>query len=154
MILNSFKINNTALPISTYPKVLGFTVDPKLTYSTHIHNISVQAHKPPQMIKALTAAGWGKLKDTLTATYKVIMRSALEYASYIWSPLAFSTSINKKQIHADCSIENCHTNMQHLHDETLPYTSTYSSTPHNTKRKHNIHHICYTNIQHASTLQG
>ena len=27
------------------------------TYSTHIHNISVQVHKPLQMIKALTATG-------------------------------------------------------------------------------------------------
>ena len=25
---------------------------------------------------------------------------------------------------------------------------------HNTNRKHNIHHIPYTNIQHTSTLQG
>ena len=35
-----------------------------------------------------------------------------------------------------------------------PYTSTYSSTPHNTNRKHNIHHIPYTNTQHTLTLQG
>ena len=33
----------------------------------------------------------------------------------------------------------------------FPYTSTYSSTRHNTNRKHNIP---YTNIQHTSTLQG
>ena len=36
----------------------------------------------------------------------------------------------------------------------FPYTSTYSSTPHNTNRKHNIHHIPYTNTHHSSTLQG
>ena len=41
--------------------------------------------------------------------------------------------------------------MKHSHS---PYTSTYSSTPHNTNRKHNIHHIPYTNTQHISTLQG
>ena len=40
------KINNTALPMATHPKVLGLTLDPKLTYSTHIHNISVQAPTP------------------------------------------------------------------------------------------------------------
>ena len=39
-------INNNALPMATHPKVLGLTLDPKLTYSRHIHNISVQAHKP------------------------------------------------------------------------------------------------------------
>ena len=32
------KIKNVALPMSTHPKVLGLTLDPKLTYSTHIHN--------------------------------------------------------------------------------------------------------------------
>ena len=36
----------------------------------------------------------------------------------------------------------------------FPYTSTYSSTHHNTNKKHNIHHIPYTNTQHTSTLQG
>ena len=44
------------------------------------------------------------------------------------------------------------TNIQHLHDEHsyFPYTSTNSSTPHNSNRKHNIHHIPYTNIlQHS-----
>ena len=28
------KINNTALPMATHPKVLCLTLDPKLTYST------------------------------------------------------------------------------------------------------------------------
>ena len=89
------KINNTVLCMATQPKVLGLTLDPKLTYSTHIHNISVQAHKPLQMIKALTATGWAKQKETLLVTYRAVMRPALEYASSILSPLASSTSINK-----------------------------------------------------------
>ena len=46
--------------MATHPKVLGITLDPTLTYSTHNHNTSVQAHRPLQMIKALTATGWGK----------------------------------------------------------------------------------------------
>ena len=80
--------------MAMHPKVLGLTLDPKLTYSTHINNISVQAHKPLQIIKALTT-GWGKQKETLMATYKAVMRPALEYASSEWSPIASSTSINK-----------------------------------------------------------
>ena len=46
--------------MATHPKVMGLTLDPKLTYSTHIHNISAQAHKPLQIIKTLTATRWGK----------------------------------------------------------------------------------------------
>ena len=92
------KINNTALHMAMHPKVLGLTLDPKLTYSTHLHNISVQAHKPLQMIKTLSTTGWGKQKETLMTTYKAVMRPALEYASSIWSPLAPLTSINKLQV--------------------------------------------------------
>ena len=72
------EIHNTALPMATHPKVLGLTLDQKLTYNTHIDNISVHAHKPLQIIKALTATGWDKEKDTLMATYKAVMRPALE----------------------------------------------------------------------------
>ena len=64
------KINNTALPMVTHQRVLGLTLDPKLTYSTRIHNISIQAQKPLQMIKTLTATGGGKQKETLMTTYK------------------------------------------------------------------------------------
>ena len=95
------------------------------------------------------------------ATYKAVMRPALEYASSIWPPLAYSTSINKLQVMQNAALRTAtgctqDTNIQHLHDETLifPYTSTYSSTPHNTNIKHIIHHIRYThNILHHSNAQ-
>ena len=77
------KINNTALPMATHPTVLGHTLDPTLTYSTHIQNISVQAHKPLQMTKALTATGWGKQKEILMATYKAVMIPALPYGRFL-----------------------------------------------------------------------
>ena len=89
------KINNNVLPMATHLMVLGLTLDSKLTYSTHI---SEHAHNPLQIIKALTATGWGKQKETLMAIHKAVMRPALECASFIWSPLASSASINKLQV--------------------------------------------------------
>ena len=99
-------------------------VEPKLTYSTPIHNISVHAHNPLQIIKTLTATWWGKQKETLMATYKAVMRPALEYASSVWSPIASSTSINKLQFMQNAALRTAtgftqDTNIQHLHDETL-----------------------------------
>ena len=110
--------------MASHPTVLDLTLGLKLTYSTHIHNISVQAHKPLQMIKALTPTGWGKQMETLMATYKAVMRPALEYASSIWSPLASSTSINKLQVMQNAALRTAtgyiqDTNIQHLHDVTL-----------------------------------
>ena len=47
------KINNTALLMATHSKVLGQKLDPKLTYSTYIHNISVHVHRPLQIHLAI-----------------------------------------------------------------------------------------------------
>ena len=109
------------LPMETHSKVLGLTLYPILTY---IKNISVHTHTPLQIIKALTAIGWGKQKETLMATYKAVMRPALQYASSIWSPLASSTSINQMQVMQNAALRTVtgctqDTNIQHLHDNTL-----------------------------------
>ena len=144
--------------MATHPTVMGLTLYPKLTYSTHIHNISVQAHKPLQIIKALTATGWGK-QETLMATYKAVMRPVLEYAFSIWAPLASSTSINKLQVMRNAALRTatgCTQDIQHLHDETLilPIHEHLQLQASQYKQKHNIHHFPYTNTQHTSTLQG
>ena len=109
--------------MALHPKVLGLTLDPKLTYNAHIQNIATHAQKPLQVIKALTGTTWGKQKETLVATYKAVMRPTLEYASSIWSPMASPTSINKLQVMQNAALRACtgcthDTNIQHLHDET------------------------------------
>ena len=91
-------INNKALPMALHPKVLGLTLDPKLTHNAHIQKIATHAQKPLQVIKALTGTTWGKQKETPVATYKAVMRPTLEYASSIGSPMASPTSINKLQV--------------------------------------------------------
>ena len=58
------------------------------------------------------------------ATYKAVMRPALEYASSVWLPIASSTSINKMQVMQNAALRTAtgctqDTNIQHLHDETL-----------------------------------
>ena len=47
-------INNKALPMALHPKVLGLTLDPKLTYNAHFQNIATHAQKPLHVIKTLT----------------------------------------------------------------------------------------------------
>ena len=101
------------------PKGYGSYLRLKLTYSTHIYNISVHVHNPLQIIKAPTATGWGKQKEAHMATYM-----ALEYASSIWSPLASPTSMNKLQVMQNATLRTAtgctqDENIQHLHDETL-----------------------------------
>ena len=153
--------------MATHPKVMCLFLEPKLTYSTHIHNISLQAHKPLQMMKAPTPTWWDKQKETLMATYnnKAVMRPALEYSSSIWSSLASWTSIIKLQVmhiavlllYYLCST-GCtqDTNIQHLHYETfiIPIHEHLQLHASQYIQKHNIHHVWIILQKHTSTLQG
>ena len=149
------KINNTALPMATHPKGMGLTLGPKLTYSTHIHNISVQAHKPLQMIKTLTATVWSKQKETLMANYKSVMRPAPEYASYIWSPLVSLTNINKLQVMQNAALRTAtgctqDTNIQHLHDEALILPIHEYLHVHASQYKQKTHHPSHPLHKHTT----
>ena len=93
-----------------------------LRSKTHIHHISIHAHKPLQIIKVLTPTGWGKQKETLIATYKALMRPALEYASSIWSPLACSSSINKLHYH----LTTYPSSLQSTYGMTIDCNKTYA----------------------------
>ena len=127
------------------------TTDQKWIYKrcSDAHGDLLRGNRSP-LIKALTSTGWGKQKETLMATYKANMRPALEYASSIWLPLTSSTSINKLQLMQNAALRTATgcTQDTNIHS-SCPCTSTYSSTRHNTNRKHNIHHTPYTNIQHV-----
>ena len=119
------------------PKDSGSYVRPKTQIQhTHPQHLSTRTqtstnHKSSRL---------GKQKETLMATYKAVMRPALEYASSIWSPLASSISINKLQVkqnavlrtatdaHKTQTYNICMTKHSHFQ-----YASTYSSTPHNTR---------------------
>ena len=85
-------IDNATLPMTTHPKILGLTLDPKLTYNRHIDLAATKARKTINILKVLNSTKWGKHKETILATYKAITRPVLEYASTIWSPNASETN--------------------------------------------------------------
>ena len=81
------------------------------------------------------------------ATYIAVIKPALEYASFIWSPLASSTSINKLQVMQNAVLRTAtgctqDTNIQHPHDETLILHISEHLQLHGSqyKQKNNIHH--------------
>ena len=109
--------------MTTHPKILGLTLDPKLTYNRHIDLAETKTRKTINILKILTPTKWDKHKKTILATYKAITRPLLEHASTIWSPNASETNIDKLQIVQNTALRiatGCthDTNTQHQHDET------------------------------------
>ena len=124
------------------PKGSGSYLRPKTHIQhTHPHHLITSTHTSTNH----KSTHCNMMGYTEGDTYKGVMRPALEYASSVWSPIAFSTSINKLQAMQNATLKTAtgctqDTNIQHLHDENShsPYPSTYRSTPYNTNRKHNI----------------
>ena len=89
------------------------------------------------------------------ATYKAVMRPALEYASSIWSPLPSSTSINKLQVMQIAALRTAtgctqDTNIQHLHVETLILPIHEQLQLHVSQYKQNTQHPSHPLHKHTT----
>ena len=93
----SLKLNNQTLPTTKHPKILGITLDPKLTFSQHINVTITKAKQMLNILKALTSTKWGKQKELIVCTFKAITHPILVYANTIWSPIVSNTNIKKLQ---------------------------------------------------------
>ena len=118
-----------------------------IKFTTHIHDTHADI-----------ITGWGKQYETLMATCKAVMRPALQYASSIWSHLAFSTSINKLQVMQNAALRTAtgctqDTNIQHLHDETLTLPIDEHIQLHASQYKQKTQHPSHPLHKHNNILQ-
>ena len=84
---------------------------------------TLKANKSLNILKALTGSTWGHDSDTLTTTYKAIIRSVINYASPAWSTIISPTNLNKLQITQNKALRITTGNvsispLNHLHAET------------------------------------
>ena len=91
------KLNNQTLPTTKHPKILGTTLDPKLTFSQHISFTITKVKQTLNILKALTSSKSGKQKQLTVSTFKAITRPILNYENTIWSPIISNTNIKKLQ---------------------------------------------------------
>jgi hypothetical protein len=116
-------INGTNIPTNKNPKILGLTLDPKLTFTPHTQLINQKARNRLNSLKALAAHSWGQDQETLTLVYKQYVRSLLEYAAPAWHPSLSVSNLTKLQttqnqalrIITGCTLM---TPIPHLHSET------------------------------------
>ena len=74
---------NTALAYVDMHPYLGVTLDTKLRWNRHIHEITLKATKTLNLIKRNF---WFCEKSTKDILYKSLVRPKLEYASEVWDP--------------------------------------------------------------------
>ena len=93
----TLSLDNTILPTTKNPKILGLPLDPKLTYNEHIKHIKAASDKTIKILKTLTPTHWGKSKETILNTYKTVTRPMLEYGVTLYEPTISTTQMTYLQ---------------------------------------------------------
>ncbi|XP_072377723.1 uncharacterized protein [Diabrotica undecimpunctata] len=84
-------LNGTPLQLVTHHKILGLSFESRLTWKQHISVVKGNAMKRLNIIKALSKYTWG-VDETilLNILYRALIRSKLDYSSFIYMPASKS----------------------------------------------------------------
>ena len=80
----SLTLHGTVIPRAYTVKYLGATLDPKVTWSTHVDNITAKANSTVGFIRRNVLTTSQSIKEV---AYKQLVRPVLEYASTAWDSI-------------------------------------------------------------------
>lgn len=81
----SLSLNGSPLSFVTSYRFLGIIVDHKLTWKNHIYSLRDRCQKDLRILTIVSACGWGADFLTLRKLYISLVRSKLDYASFLFS---------------------------------------------------------------------
>ncbi|KAJ2947205.1 hypothetical protein O0L34_g16913 [Tuta absoluta] len=76
-------------------KILGLTIDSKLTYETHVTNICRKATKLYNQLSRAAKISWGLNPEVVTTIYVAVVEPIILYASGVWGEASNKISIQK-----------------------------------------------------------
>jgi hypothetical protein len=80
-IKNSLTIRGVQIPIANSFKFLGVVFDRRLTWMPHVQYLETKTASRVNLLRRLTATGWGASARTLIILYKALIKSIFMYAS-------------------------------------------------------------------------
>ena len=113
-------VDGVQIPTVKNPKLLGVTLDPLFTFSAQSSVIARKASSRLNLMRALSDSLFGKDKECLLSTYKLFIRSLIDYAAPIIYPNYAESSIERLQKIQSCALRlalSCHstTSIDHLY---------------------------------------
>ena len=73
------------LPFVESIRFLGMTLDHRLNWKEHMNSVKVNCLKSLNVFKFLSHASWGADRTTLMLLYRTLLRSKLEYGSFVYA---------------------------------------------------------------------
>ena len=84
-------LNNQPIPSKTSIKYLGMILDEKLTWQENIKDLKIDCTKRLDLLKTLSHTTWGSDRTTMLRLYRSIIRSKLDYCSFIYACLLYTS---------------------------------------------------------------
>ena len=94
VLQHELKLNNSVIENVNNMKFLGMIFDKKLTFGEHIRQLKEKCLKALSAFKILCNPEWGGDSDILLNLYRSLIRSKLDYGSFIYGSAA-DTHLNK-----------------------------------------------------------
>lgn len=80
-------INQQRIKLSKDIKYLGMYLDNRLNWNKHVEHCADKAQRGLNIIKSFCRVWWGGDPSTILTVYKGIVRSHLDYGSFLFKPI-------------------------------------------------------------------
>jgi ribonuclease HI len=89
----SVELNGNIIPQCEVVKFLGLTLDRKLTWNAHVTNTLTKCEKGLNILRAISSLSWGSHPSSMKNIYNALIRSHLDYASFLLTPISKNLEI-------------------------------------------------------------
>lgn len=102
----SLNLYGSRIFFQTSAKYLGLTFDQRLRWRQHIENLKIKCIKSLDILKCLSNTKWGSDRTLLLRLYRSLVRSKLDYASFIYWTASEHTLKKLDPVH-NAAIRTC-----------------------------------------------
>jgi ribonuclease HI len=95
-------IEGNTVPQKKEVKFLGMYLDSKLSWRHHIDNIILKCEKSINVMRSITRVWWGCHPSTMRLIYNALVRSHLDYGSFLLEPLPKYLALRLDRIQFKC----------------------------------------------------
>lgn len=92
-------LGNSPIPYATHHRFLGLTFDKRLNWEQHISYLKTIATKKLNIIRVLSNTKWGADRTSLLKIYQTLIRSKIDYGSFIYSSARFHVLTKLDTVH-------------------------------------------------------
>ena len=85
------------VPLEQQPRILGVKFDTHYTFAPHAREVAKSCTQRVKVMKSLAGTTWGQDKETLSITYKSLIRSKIDFAAPVWAPNVKKTPVKRLQ---------------------------------------------------------